>query len=131
MYIIKPIKKFGKKLIIFREGWEGRGGTPVAENSAKIINSIFEPFPYSFSKYCDFKIRYGLAGSETLKAVWRWQQCGVVGGVALQVVRHCRQCNVAGGVALQEVWRSQGYGLAGGVALQTVSVAGSAALQAI
>ena len=35
-----------KKLIIFREGGEG-GGDPFTENSAKIINLIFEPFPYS------------------------------------------------------------------------------------
>ena len=35
-----------KKLIIFREGGVGGGGTPFAENSAKIINLIFEPFPY-------------------------------------------------------------------------------------
>ena len=35
-----------KKLIIFREGGVG-GGTPFAENSAKIINLIFEPFPNS------------------------------------------------------------------------------------
>ena len=47
----KPITIFGKKLIIFREGWEGRGGTPVAENSAKIINSIFEPFPNLVNKH--------------------------------------------------------------------------------
>ena len=39
----KPIKIFGKNFIIFREG--GMGGTPFAENSAKIINLIFEPFP--------------------------------------------------------------------------------------
>ena len=47
------------------------------------------------------------------------------------MVRHCRQCDVAGGVALREVRRSQGYDVAGGVALQTVSVAGSAELQAL
>ena len=43
----KPIVNnifFGKKLTIFREG--GVGGTPFAENSAKIIHLIFEPFPY-------------------------------------------------------------------------------------
>ena len=44
---LKPIKNFlkkcWKKLIIFHEG--GVGGTPFAENSAKIINLIFEPFP--------------------------------------------------------------------------------------
>ena len=40
----KPIKNFWKKkLIIFREG--GMGGFPFAENSAKIIYLIFEPFP--------------------------------------------------------------------------------------
>ena len=48
MYVIlSQLNFFGKKLIIFRErGVEGGwGGTPFAENSAKIINSIFEPFP--------------------------------------------------------------------------------------
>ena len=38
MYIINK-KNLDKKLIIFREG--GGGGTPIAENSAKIINLIF------------------------------------------------------------------------------------------
>ena len=43
-------KKIGKnvaeKLIIFREGGRGGGmGYPLAENSAKIINFIFKPFP--------------------------------------------------------------------------------------
>ena len=39
----KPIKKIlEKKIIIFREGGVG---TPFAENSAEIINLIFEPFP--------------------------------------------------------------------------------------
>ena len=46
MYIILSQKNFlEKKLIIFREGGVGGGGTPFAENSAKIINLIFEPFP--------------------------------------------------------------------------------------
>ena len=36
------ILNVAEKLIIFREG--GRG-YPLQENSAKIINSIFEPFP--------------------------------------------------------------------------------------
>ena len=35
-------KNVGKKLIIFREGG---GGTPLAENFAKIINFFFDPFP--------------------------------------------------------------------------------------
>ena len=39
----KPIQNLGKKFIIFREG--GVGVTPFAENSAKIISLIFEPFP--------------------------------------------------------------------------------------
>ena len=47
MYIILSQQKnfeknVGKKLIIFREGG---GGYPLAENSVKIINLIFEPFP--------------------------------------------------------------------------------------
>ena len=29
-----------------RRGGGGEGGTPFTENSAKIINLIFEPFPY-------------------------------------------------------------------------------------
>ena len=33
---------FGKRLVIFRKGG---GGTPFTENSTKIINLIFEPFP--------------------------------------------------------------------------------------
>ena len=45
MYIIlSQYKIFGKKIIFFCEG--GVGGTPFAENSAKIIILIFEPFPY-------------------------------------------------------------------------------------
>ena len=43
MYIIANNKFLEKKLIIFREG--GVGGYPFAENSTKIINLIFEPFP--------------------------------------------------------------------------------------
>ena len=35
-----------KKLIIFMDG-----GTPFAENSAKIINLIFEPFPKSLKMH--------------------------------------------------------------------------------
>ena len=34
-----------EELIIFREGGVGGRGTPFAENSAKIIYLIFEPFP--------------------------------------------------------------------------------------
>ena len=41
----KPIKiLFEKKIIYFPR--RGGGGTPFAENSAKKINLIFEPFPY-------------------------------------------------------------------------------------
>ena len=36
------IQNIGEKLIIFRKGG---GGYPFTENSAKIINLIFEPFP--------------------------------------------------------------------------------------
>ena len=39
---------FGKKLVIFREGG---GGDPFMENSATIINSIFEPFSNNGQKY--------------------------------------------------------------------------------
>ena len=49
MYIIlikKIEKNVGKKLIIFHKGWVG-GGDLFAENSAKIISLIFEPFPNS------------------------------------------------------------------------------------
>ena len=43
----KPIQKFWKKINYFpRRGGGGEGGTPFAENSAKITNLIFEPFPY-------------------------------------------------------------------------------------
>ena len=46
MYIIlSQYNFFGKKLIIFRKGGVG-GGTLFTENSAKLINLIFEPFPY-------------------------------------------------------------------------------------
>jgi len=38
-----PIQNVGEKLIIFREG---ERGYPFSENSAKITNLIFEPFPY-------------------------------------------------------------------------------------
>ena len=44
------IQNVGGKLIIFREGWRGGGGYPFAENSAKIINLIFEPFPYQYTE---------------------------------------------------------------------------------
>ena len=44
MYIIfKAIKNLRKKINYFPR--RGGGGTPFAENSAKIINLIFEPFP--------------------------------------------------------------------------------------
>ena len=39
----------GKKLIIFTDG--GYPPPPFAENSAKIINSIFEPFPNTFQYF--------------------------------------------------------------------------------
>ena len=46
----KPIKFFLKKMLekinyFPRRGGGGEGGTPFAENSAKTINLIFEPFP--------------------------------------------------------------------------------------
>ena len=53
-------KNFEKKLIIFREGGVGaEGGTPFAENSAKIINLIFEPFPNCLTTHV-FIIHYFL-----------------------------------------------------------------------
>ena len=42
---------FGKRLVIFRKGGGGGGGTPFTENSTKIINLIFEPFPKTGPKY--------------------------------------------------------------------------------
>ena len=39
-------KNIGKKLIIFHEGG---GRYPFVENSVKLINLIFEPFPYYLS----------------------------------------------------------------------------------
>ena len=41
----KPIKKLGKKINYFPRRGGGVGGTPFAENSTKIINLIFKPFP--------------------------------------------------------------------------------------
>ena len=41
----RNIQNVGGKLIISREEGKG-GGHPFTENSAKIINLIFEPFPY-------------------------------------------------------------------------------------
>ena len=43
------MRNVAEKLIIFREGGGGGGGYPFAENSAKIINLIFEPFPKKHS----------------------------------------------------------------------------------
>ena len=49
----KPInfllKKMLEKINYFPR--RGGGGTPFAENSAKIINLIFEPFPYLFVNF--------------------------------------------------------------------------------
>ena len=47
------IRNIVEILIIFREGGRG-GGYPFAENSAKIINLIFEPFPKSKVFRLDF-----------------------------------------------------------------------------
>ena len=56
MYIISGNKKnfeknVGKHLIILRKGGMG-GGYPFTENSARIINLIFEPFPYLINVLC-------------------------------------------------------------------------------
>ena len=53
-----------KKLIIFREGGVG-GGTPFAENSAKIINLIFEPFPKG--RLQKKKVKLGLLAEPRLR----------------------------------------------------------------
>ena len=50
VYYLKPIIFFLKNMLekinyFPRRGGGGEGGTPFAENSAKIINLIFEPFP--------------------------------------------------------------------------------------
>ena len=41
-----PIEKYRCRKINYFPRRGGRGGTPLVENSAKIINFFFEPFPY-------------------------------------------------------------------------------------
>ena len=64
----KPIKVVGKKLISFCE--RGMGGTPFAENSAKIINLIFEPVPnVFFVESISIKTRLSSIVSQPIKVV--------------------------------------------------------------
>ena len=48
----------GKKLIILTDG--GYPPPPFAENSAKIINLIFEPFPYGIYNYVKLGVKFFL-----------------------------------------------------------------------
>ena len=50
--IKKDLKKCWKKINYFP--WRGDGGPPFAENSAKINNLIFEPFPYKLATSSSF-----------------------------------------------------------------------------
>ena len=55
------MKKNGEKAIIFLEGGVGGWGDPFAENSTKIIDLIFEPFPYPIY-LINFKLSHEMLG---------------------------------------------------------------------